>query len=194
MPHVRPIATQLATCTVRPINAIRQDREINHGSRKGVVIRFGVGGPMNNDSSPQVLFAFNIAVESREVKLSWIYRLQTASPAEVFRPLQWARYTVNNMSLWYRDKLHGKIWVVVPTPSPSGVQRGVGWGGCGVQTPPSPKIRRPAKIVPNSTRLWKLLKIAEFRTPTLQDIRLKKGSKILKTTAGSQLFYISNDK
>jgi len=33
--------------------------------------------------------------------------------------------------------------------------------------------------VPNSTRLRKLLKIAEFRTPTPQDI-LKKGSKILK--------------
>jgi len=42
-----------------------------------------------------------------------------------------------------------------------------------------PKFRRPSKIVPNSTRLWKLLKIAEFRTPTPQDIR-KKCSKILK--------------
>ena len=51
-------------------------------------------------------------------------------------------------------------------------------GGVGVFNPP-PKFRRPSKIVPNSTRLWKLLKIAEFRTPTLQDVR-KKGSKILK--------------
>ena len=50
----------------------------------------------------------------------------------------------------------------------------------GVQTPTSPKFRRPSKIVPNSTRLWKLLKIYEFRTPTPQDIREKKGSKILK--------------
>ena len=33
--------------------------------------------------------------------------------------------------------------------------------------------------MPNSTRLWKLLKIAEFRRPTHQDVR-KKGSKILK--------------
>ena len=48
----------------------------------------------------------------------------------------------------------------------------------GVQTPP-PKFRRPSKIVPNSTRLWKLLKIAEFRTPTHPDIQ-KKGSKIRK--------------
>jgi len=58
----------------------------------------------------------------------------------------------------------------------SGVPRGGGWGF----KPPSPsKFRRPSKIVPNSTRLWKLLKIAEFRTPTPQDVR-KKGSKILK--------------
>jgi len=57
----------------------------------------------------------------------------------------------------------------------SGVPRG--WR---VQRPPPPpKFRRPSKIVPNSTRLWKLLKIAEFRMPTPQDIR-KKGSKILK--------------
>ena len=56
----------------------------------------------------------------------------------------------------------------------SGVPRGV----CGAQPPP-PKFRRPSKIVPNSTRLWKLSKIAEFRTPTPQDVR-KKGSKILK--------------
>jgi len=52
-------------------------------------------------------------------------------------------------------------------------------GGIGVFTPPPPKFRRPFKIVPNSTRLWKLLKIAEFKTPTLHDVR-KKGSKILK--------------
>ena len=45
--------------------------------------------------------------------------------------------------------------------------------------PPPPKFRRPSKIMPNSTRLWKLLKIAEFRTPTPQHVR-KKGSKILK--------------
>jgi len=63
--------------------------------------------------------------------------------------------------------------------------------GEGVQPPPL-KFRSPSKIVPNSTRLWKLLKITEFRTPTPKDVR-KKGSKILKYL-GSQLFYISNDK
>jgi len=36
-------------------------------------------------------------------------------------------------------------------------------GGLGCSTPPSPIFRRPNKIVPNSTRLWKLLKIAVFR-------------------------------
>ena len=51
-------------------------------------------------------------------------------------------------------------------------------GGEGVQ-PPLPKFRKPSKIVPSSTRLWKLLKIAEFRTPTPQHVR-KKGSKIIK--------------
>jgi len=51
--------------------------------------------------------------------------------------------------------------------------------GCvGVSTP-LPKFGRPSKIVPNATRLRKLLKIAEFRTPTPQDVR-KNGSKILK--------------
>ena len=51
-------------------------------------------------------------------------------------------------------------------------------GGFGCSNPP-PKFQRPSKIVPNSTRLWKLLKIAEFRMPTPQDVQ-KKGSKILK--------------
>ena len=50
--------------------------------------------------------------------------------------------------------------------------RGGVWG---VQTPTPPrKFRRPSKIVPNSTRLWKLLKIAEFRKPTPQDVRKKR--------------------
>ena len=53
-----------------------------------------------------------------------------------------------------------------------------GWFG-GFKHPPHPKFRRPTKIVPNWTELWKLLKIAEFRTPTPQDVR-KKGVKILK--------------
>ena len=45
-------------------------------------------------------------------------------------------------------------------------------GVCGVQIPS--KFRRPSKIVPNSTRLWKLLKIAEFKTPTPQGVRKKR--------------------
>ena len=52
-------------------------------------------------------------------------------------------------------------------------------GGFKPTPPPPPKFRRPSKIMPKSTRLWKLLKIAEFRTPTPQNVR-KKGSKILK--------------
>jgi len=45
--------------------------------------------------------------------------------------------------------------------------------GIGVFNPP-PKFRRPSKIVPNSTQLWRLLKIAEFGTRTLQDVRGEK--------------------
>jgi len=45
--------------------------------------------------------------------------------------------------------------------------------------PSPPKFQRPSKIVPNSIQFWKLLKIAEFRMPTPQDVQ-KKGSKILK--------------
>jgi len=56
-----------------------------------------------------------------------------------------------------------------------------GGGGLGGfnPPPPRPKFRRLSKIMPNSTRLWKLLKMAEFRMPAPQDVR-KKGSKILK--------------
>jgi len=54
-------------------------------------------------------------------------------------------------------------------------------GGVEGFNPPQKKKNSegPSKIVPNSTRLWKLLKIVEFRTPTPQDVR-KKGSKIVK--------------
>ena len=61
-----------------------------------------------------------------------------------------------------------------------------GGGGLGVKPRP-PKFWRPSKIVTNSTRLWKLLKIAEFRTPTPQDVR-KKGSKILKLPSVGKYF------
>jgi len=58
----------------------------------------------------------------------------------------------------------------------------VPYRGCGLGRfiPLPSKFRRPSKIVPNSTRLWKLLKIAEFRKPTPQDVREGGGSKILK--------------
>jgi len=57
--------------------------------------------------------------------------------------------------------------------------RGGGGGIWGVELPPPPKFWSPPKTVPNPTRLGKLVKIADFRTPTLQDVQ-KKGSKILK--------------
>ena len=70
--------------------------------------------------------------------------------------------------------LCSSLYIADQVSHPSVAYRG---GVLGVQTPP--KFWRPSKIVPNSTRLWKLLKIAEFRTPTPQDVR-KKGSNIPK--------------
>ena len=64
-------------------------------------------------------------------------------------------------------------------------------GGGGVWgAPPPQKFRRPSKIEPNSTQLWKLLKIAEFRMPTPQDVR-KKGSKILKLPSVRNCFKLA---
>jgi len=67
------------------------------------------------------------------------------------------------------------------TSGGGGARGGGGWGGGGSTPPPPPppKFRRPSKIMSNSNRLWKLLKIAEFQTPTPQDVQ-KKGSKIQK--------------
>jgi hypothetical protein len=52
--------------------------------------------------------------------------------------------------------------------------------GGGVQITPHPRNSEdPPTSCQTQTRLWKMLKIAEFRTLALQDVR-KKGSKILK--------------
>ena len=61
---------------------------------------------------------------------------------------------------------------------------GRGWGF------KPPKFRRPSKIVPNSTGLWKVLKIAEFMASTPQDVR-KKGSKILKLPSVRNCFTLA---
>ena len=53
-----------------------------------------------------------------------------------------------------------------------------------------PQKWRPSKIVSNSTQLWKLLKIAEFRRPTLQDVR-KKGSEVLKLPSVCNCFTLA---
>ena len=50
-------------------------------------------------------------------------------------------------------------------------------GGIRVFKPPPEIPKAFQKIVPNSTPLWKLLKNAEFRTPTHQDVRKKKAVK-----------------
>jgi len=55
-----------------------------------------------------------------------------------------------------------------------GTDRGLGGG-----VKPPPNSEGHPKTYQTQPRFWKLLKIAEFRTPTPQDVR-KKGSKILK--------------
>ena len=72
----------------------------------------------------------------------------------------------------------------------SGIPRGGGRSLEGLTPPQKKKFRRPSKIVPNSTRLWKMLKIAEFRTPTPRDI-WKKGSKILKLPSVRNYFILA---
>jgi hypothetical protein len=58
--------------------------------------------------------------------------------------------------------------------------RGGEWGGCGVQLPPTPRNSEgPPKSCQTHPDCEKLLKIAEFRTPTIQDVK-KKDNKFLK--------------
>ena len=52
-------------------------------------------------------------------------------------------------------------------------------GELGCSNPPPRNSEGPPKSYQTQPDLWKLLKIAEFRTPTPQDVQ-KKGSKILK--------------
>ena len=76
----------------------------------------------------------------------------------------------------YRVELVSSTALQLLEPCNQWRTEGVGVAGF---KPPSPKFRRPSKIVTNSTRLWKLLKIVEFRKPTPQEV-WKKDSKIVK--------------
>jgi len=81
--------------------------------------------------------------------------------------------------------MHGQIYVTKQCVT----DRGGGSNPPPCSTPP-PKFRRPSKIVPNSTRLWKLLTSAEFRKPTPDDVR-KKGSKIQKIPSVRNCFTLA---
>jgi len=106
------------------------------------------------------------------VKNSLPWRSRQRVPSKHLIPIcQPAQWHVSSYAP--RDSL--QHWSSFSISHVSGVTR----GGLGGVEPLPPKLRRPSKIVPNSTRLWKLFKIAEFRTPTPQDVR-KKSSKILK--------------
>ena len=62
-------------------------------------------------------------------------------------------------------------------------------GGLRGSNPP-PKFGKPSKIMPKSNRWWKLLKTAEFRTPSPQDVS-KKDSKILKLPSVRSCFTLA---
>ena len=81
----------------------------------------------------------------------------------------WERWKSNHLCTWLTESISNGYF-----SGSSGVPKRGGFGG---STPP--EFQRPSKIVPKSNRLWKLLKIGEFRTPTPHDVR-KKGSKFLK--------------
>jgi len=75
----------------------------------------------------------------------------------------------------FAKNVNGCQWFEEACLAMGGGGGGIGW----VQTltPEIPKaLQNRAKLNP----MWKLLKIAEFRTPTPQDVRKKKCSKILK--------------
>ena len=87
------------------------------------------------------------------------------------------------VSGWFRSADFKVGHMTPPPPGPTGWRKikrpqsvvYQGGGGWGVHPPPPrPKFRRPSKIVPSSTLLWKLLKIAEFRMPTHQDVGKKR--------------------
>ena len=77
---------------------------------------------------------------------------------------------------WFSLQVLSETFLFLRRTETSGVPRG---GVCGVQTPPPRNSEGPPKSYQTQPDLWKLLKIAEFRTPTPQDVQ-KKGSKILK--------------
>ena len=81
-----------------------------------------------------------------------------------------------DLILFYAHSNSTENYFKAVLPGPQWRTEGGVFGG---SAPPPREIPKASKIVPNSTRLWKMLKIAEFRTPTPQDVQ-KKGSKILK--------------
>ena len=129
-----------------------------------------------------ISFATFASTETAEVRTGTAVGLLWTQLNRVFHKV-WAIYWLTMQLLASQEGLIKQTWTHGNT-----VARRLDWGqwrtegGLGVQTHPPPHEIPKAlqKNVPNSTRLWKLLqKIAEFRTPTHQDVP-KKGSRILK--------------
>jgi hypothetical protein len=83
---------------------------------------------------------------------------------------------------WTVNKIKNEKHSVSKCDAPSSETHVTQWrtkGGVGVFNPPPRNSDDPPKLCQTQPVLRKLLKIAEFRTPTPQDVR-EKGSKILK--------------
>jgi hypothetical protein len=82
---------------------------------------------------------------------------------------------------------------VITTEYEHGHTIGKVWGGGGVSKPTPSEIARADQNRAKLNPIVKTVKIAEFRTPTPQDVRGKKAIKFYDYLV-SRLFFISNDK
>jgi len=117
------------------------------------VLRGVVQTPLEIPKALQNCAKLNPIVET--VKNCWIYRLCWLAIGRIGMELVFVLVlgvldVTYHVEVDYWNKQSKQCILLL-----SGVPR----GGLGFQPPP-PKFRRPSKIVPNSTRLWKLLKIA----------------------------------
>ena len=148
--------------------------------------------PPYHDASSTVYHGLNcwsaILLPSSSTWSACSYKIKSSASFKVWA-VTWIKHLFWDMTL-LRPSLFRGTSGTKPTIQPV-VYRG------GVRVfkphPPPRNSKGPPKLCQTQPDLWKLLKIAEFRTPTPQDVR-KKGSKILKLHRFAIFFYISNDK
>ena len=135
--------------------------------------------PLNFHNFKRLVLSTFIYNKERQIFCTYFCRNTISFPAVQF--IYFFQSVLNLVWFWPRD-----------VETCSCIEQWRTEGGCwgGFNPPPPPKFRSPSKTVPNSTQLWKLLKVAEFRTPAPQDVR-KKGSKILKLPSVRNCFTLA---